>query len=172
MQNADRLTHEQRSIVEALHGPVLVVAGVGSGKTHVLAERAAHALHRGVTPGSMLAITFTNRAAREMRTRLAALVGPQGAEMAVTTFHALCVRILRRDGKLLAIDPAFAVWDEIDSAEALHLAAAELRLGLDDRELRDTAARIRRLKGKRQYPQNIRERDPAFLELYRAYGDE
>lgn len=169
MHYADRLTREQRSIVEALHGPVLVVAGVGSGKTHVLAERAAHALHRGVTPGSMLAITFTNRAAREMRTRLAALVGPQGTEMAVTTFHALCVRVLRRDGKLLAIDPAFAVWDEIDSAEALHLAAAELRLGLDDRELRDTAARIRRLKGKRQYPQNIRARDPAFLELYRAY---
>lgn len=169
MRYKERLTREQRSIVKALHGPVLVVAGVGSGKTHVLAERAAHALHRGVAPSSMLAITFTNRAAREMRARLAALVGPQAAEMAVTTFHALCVRILRRDGRLLAIDPAFAVWDETDSAEALRLAAAELRLALDDRDLRDSGARIRTLKGRRRYPQNLGDRDPQFLELYRAY---
>ncbi len=169
MRYTERLTREQRSIVEALHGPVLVVAGVGSGKTHVLAERAAHALHRGVAPGSMLAITFTNRAAREMRARLAALVGPQGAEMAVTTFHALCVRILRRDGKLLAIDPAFAVWDETDSAEALRLAAAEIHLALDDRGLRDCGTRIRTLKGRRRYPQNLGDRDPGFLALYRAY---
>ena len=74
--------------------------------TQPLAERAAHALNRGVPPEHMLAVTFTNRAAREMRTRLVDLVGLQDTQAMVTTFHALCVRILRRDGKVLAIDEA------------------------------------------------------------------
>ncbi len=169
IRRMDRLTVEQRSIIETLDGPVLVVAGVGSGKTHVLAERAAQALHRGIAPESMLAVTFTNRAAREMRARLTALVGSHGDAMAVTTFHALCVRILRRDGKALAIDPPFAVWDETDSQEALRLAATEIRLTLDDRDLRAFADRIGALKQQRRYPQNIRGADPQLLALYRAY---
>ena len=169
MTGAARLSPEQRAIIATLDGPVLVVAGVGSGKTHVLAERAAQALHRGVAPSSMLAVTFTNRAAREMRARLTALVGRHGDAMAVTTFHALCVRILRRDGKELAIDPYFTVWDEVDSLEALRLAAAEVRLVVDDRDLRGCADRIAALKQARRYPQNLRGGDQHFLALYRAY---
>lgn len=110
------LTPEQRDIVEAAPGPVLVLAGVGCGKTRVLTSRVAVTLDRGVPARSILAITFTNRAAQEMRHRLAALIGGQAGEVALGTFHALCARILRRDGKLLAIEPSFVVWDEVDAA--------------------------------------------------------
>lgn len=164
------LTSEQRAIVDALTGPVLVMAGVGCGKTRVLAERAANALDRGQSPESMLALTFTNRAAREMRERLDAIVGPQAASgTLVTTFHALCVRILRRDGKALAIDPSFAIWDESDSREAVKLAAAQLGRHLDDRAVRRFADRIGDWKQQRRYPQNLRDASAPDLELYRAY---
>src|SRR5688572_27176432 len=157
------MTAEQRAIIETLTGPVLVVAGVGSGKTRVLAERAAHALDRGLPPDHLLAVTFTNRAAREMRLRLADLVGPGSAQATVTTLHALCVRILRQDGKVLAIDPSFVVWDDVDSREALGLAAGQLGLALDERPLTETAKEISRLKRRRLYPQNWRTGDPWLL---------
>lgn len=169
VSKAAGLTSEQRAIVETLTGPVLVAAGVGCGKTRVLAERAAHALDQGMPLEALLAITFTNRAAHEMRERLMTLVGPQGAEATVTTFHALCTRILRRDGKVLAIDPSFVVWDDADSREALRLAAGQFGLTLDDRDLRSFSDRISDLKHHRVYPQNFRERDSQFLALYRAY---
>src|SRR3954452_15657634 len=92
----------QLEAVTHVDGPLLVVAGAGSGKTRVLTHRIAHLIrNEGISPFEILAITFTNKAADEMKQRVAALVGPVAEKMWVSTFHAACVRILRRDGKAL-----------------------------------------------------------------------
>src|ERR1700744_781618 len=96
------LNPQQRASVVRAGGPRLIVPGAGSGKTRVLTHRVAYLLaERGAQPSEILAITFTNKAAGEMKERVAALVGPRARSMWVSTFHSMCVRILRRDGKSL-----------------------------------------------------------------------
>jgi DNA helicase II / ATP-dependent DNA helicase PcrA len=110
------LNPDQAEAVGHGDGPLLVVAGAGSGKTRVLTHRIAHLVsHRGVSPFEILAITFTNKAADEMKQRVAALVGPVAAKMWVSTFHAACVRILRRDGKALGYPSSFTIYDQSDA---------------------------------------------------------
>ncbi|MBA3302998.1 MAG: DNA helicase PcrA [Acidimicrobiia bacterium] len=109
------LNPEQAEAVSHGTGPLLVVAGAGSGKTRVLTHRIAHLIADGVSPFEILAITFTNKAADEMRGRVAALVGPVAAKMWVSTFHSACVRILRRDGKALGYPSSFTIYDQADA---------------------------------------------------------
>jgi DNA helicase II / ATP-dependent DNA helicase PcrA len=105
----DNLNERQREAVTAPDGPVLVVAGAGSGKTRVLTTRIAWLLEeRRADPWSVLAFTFTNKAAREMRERVDVLVGGGRAPSWVGTFHATGVRILRREGAVLGLDPSFS----------------------------------------------------------------
>jgi ATP-dependent DNA helicase UvrD/PcrA len=115
-------------------GPLLIVAGAGSGKTRVLTHRVAWLIaERDISPFEILAITFTNKAAEEMRSRVAALVGPVAARMWVSTFHAACVRMLRRDGPRLGYKSSFTIYDQ---ADAVRLTGYVLRdLGLDTRKL-------------------------------------
>ncbi|WP_188881121.1 UvrD-helicase domain-containing protein [Alicyclobacillus cellulosilyticus] len=109
------LNPEQRRAVETVDGPVLVVAGAGSGKTSVLTRRVAYLMQvRRVPPWAILAITFTNKAARELQERLTALVGPHAADIWATTFHSMCVRILRRDIDRLGYRSNFTVLDDAD----------------------------------------------------------
>ena len=97
-------------------GPILVVAGAGSGKTRVLTHRLAYLVAElGASPFEVLAITFTNKAAGEMRERVAELVGPVGRRMWVSTFHAACSRILRREASLLGYRPSFTIYDQADA---------------------------------------------------------
>ena len=106
----------QREAVLHESGPLLIVAGAGSGKTRVLTSRIAHLIReRGVSPFSILAITFTNKAADEMKSRVGALVGPVAQRMWVSTFHSACVRILRRDGGRLGYRSSFTIYDEADA---------------------------------------------------------
>jgi DNA helicase-2/ATP-dependent DNA helicase PcrA len=120
----------QRDAVTHVDGPLLIVAGAGSGKTRVLTHRIAHLIREhGVSPFEILAITFTNKAADEMKHRVGSLVGPVAEKMWVSTFHAACVRILRRDADRLGYPKQFTIYDQ---ADAVRLTGYVIRdLGLD-----------------------------------------
>ncbi|MDO8361446.1 MAG: UvrD-helicase domain-containing protein [Actinomycetota bacterium] len=123
------LNPDQLDAVVHRGGPLLVVAGAGSGKTRVLTHRIAHLIHEGASPSSILAITFTNKAADEMKHRVASLVGPMVKAMWVCTFHSACVRILRANAEALGYPRTFSIYDQ---ADAQRLAGYVIRdLGLD-----------------------------------------
>ena len=123
------LNPDQLDAVVHADGPLLVVAGAGSGKTRVLTHRIAHLVDTGAHPSQILAITFTNKAAAEMRERVAQLVGPRVKAMWVSTFHSACVRILRRDGEAIGYPRTFSIYDQ---ADAVRLVGYVIRdLGLD-----------------------------------------
>src|SRR5829696_4536077 len=126
----DGLNPMQLEAVLHTSGPLLIIAGAGSGKTRVLTHRIAHLiLDEHISPFEILAITFTNKAADEMKQRVAALVGPVAQKMWVSTFHSACVRILRRDADKLGYPRAFTIYDQSD---AVRLAGYVIRdLGLD-----------------------------------------
>jgi DNA helicase-2/ATP-dependent DNA helicase PcrA len=112
---AEGLNPDQLDAVAHESGPLLVIAGAGSGKTRVLTHRIAHLIHNGVHPSKILAITFTNKAASEMRERVGALVGPVVKTMWVSTFHSACVRILRANADVLGYPRQFSIYDSADS---------------------------------------------------------
>lgn len=128
-------------------GPLLVVAGAGSGKTRVLTHRIAHLIEEdNVNPFQILAITFTNKAAQEMKDRVAALVGPVAEKMWVSTFHSACVRILRRDAGQLGYPSAFSIYDQADATRLTSYVVRDL--GLDNKKFvaRSVHAQISNLK--------------------------
>ena len=128
-------------------GPLLVVAGAGSGKTRVLTHRIAHLIQEdNVNPFQILAITFTNKAAQEMKDRVAALVGPVAEKMWVSTFHSACVRILRRDAGQLGYPSAFSIYDQADATRLTSYVVRDL--GLDNKKFvaRSVHAQISNLK--------------------------
>jgi DNA helicase-2/ATP-dependent DNA helicase PcrA len=123
------LNDSQRAAVVHEGSPLLVVAGAGSGKTRVLTRRIAWTISkRGAHPGSILAITFTNKAAAEMRERVAALVGGRARLMTVSTFHSACVRILRREAQRFGFSSAFSIYDDADSRRLMTLVCRDLEL--------------------------------------------
>ncbi|MQA81945.1 MAG: DNA helicase PcrA, partial [Streptosporangiales bacterium] len=143
----DGLNTQQREAVVHEGTPLLVVAGAGSGKTRVLTNRIAYLLGaRGVHPGAILAITFTNKAAREMRERVEALVGGRARAMWVMTFHAACVRILRKDAKLFGFSSQFSIYDATDSQRLMTLVCRDLDLDPKRYPPRQISAQVSNLK--------------------------
>ena len=157
--------------------PLLIIAGAGSGKTRVLTRRIAHLIAtRRARPGEILAITFTNKAAAEMRERVAALIGPVGERMWVSTFHSACVRILRREHEAAGLRSTFSIYDAADSTRLITLVVREL--GIDSKRFtpKAFAHRISDLKNELVTPEDFAERavtsnpfERHLVEVYRAY---
>ena len=123
------LNPAQREAVEAIKGPVLILAGPGSGKTKVITHRVAYLVKLcGVSPHHIMAVTFTNKAAREMSERLEQLLGQTAEALSLGTFHAICARILRREGKAIGLDSSFVIYDEDDQLSLMKQVLEELNL--------------------------------------------
>ncbi|MER6015439.1 DNA helicase PcrA [Streptomyces bluensis] len=141
------LNENQRAAVVHSGSPLLIVAGAGSGKTRVLTHRIAHLLgERNVHPGQILAITFTNKAAGEMKERVEQLVGPRANAMWVMTFHSACVRILRRESKKLGFTSSFSIYDAADSKRLMALVCRDLDLDPKRYPPKSFSAKISNLK--------------------------
>ncbi|WP_367124370.1 DNA helicase PcrA [Streptomyces phytohabitans] len=141
------MNEQQRAAVTHTGSPLLIVAGAGSGKTRVLTHRIAYLLGaRRVHSGSILAITFTNKAAGEMRERVEELVGPRAATMWVSTFHSACVRILRRESKKLGFTSSFSIYDAADAKRLMALVCRDLDLDPKKFPPKSFTAKISNLK--------------------------
>ena len=172
------LNPQQRLAVETTEGPLLVLAGAGSGKTRVLTYRVARLIEDGVPPWKILAITFTNKAAREMAGRIAALAGESAREVWVSTFHACCARILRRDIEKLGYKRQFAIYDEDDRLTLIKSILKELNLSDKEYPPRQVRAVISDAKNRLLSPaewlkdagDNFRNRQ--LSEAYARYEEE
>ena len=122
------LNQEQQEAVKHMDGPVMVVAGAGSGKTRVLTYRIAYLLQKGIDPFNILSLTFTNKAAREMKERVTTLVGPEARSVWMGTFHSVFARILRSEGSLLGYPSNFTIYDTDDSKSLIRSIIKELQL--------------------------------------------
>src|SRR5512139_2303529 len=146
-QLVEGLNGPQRDAVTHAGAPLLIVAGAGSGKTRVLTHRIAYLLAaRDAHPGEIIAITFTNKAAGEMKERVAALVGPRARLMWVSTFHSACVRILRAEHEHAGLKSTFSIYDADDSRRLMQLVARELDLDPKRYPARGLAAQVSNLK--------------------------
>lgn len=168
------LNPRQREAVEHSGSPLLVVAGAGSGKTKVLTSRIAYLLAaRGVHPGEIMAITFTNKAAAEMKERVSALVGPRARAMWVSTFHSMCVRVMRREAKSAGLSSNFSIYDSDDSRRLITLVARDLDLDPKRYPARTLAIHISNLKNELLTPEDGAERAANDLErrVAEVYGE-
>src|SRR6059036_3111098 len=128
MQFLDTLNPEQREAVLHVGGPLLILAGAGSGKTRVITSRVAHLVGDGhAQPHEILAVTFTNKAAEEMRVRVETLLGTDCSRMWVSTFHSICARLLRREGPDIRLSRDFVIYDSSDQLTVVKQALKELR---------------------------------------------
>lgn len=128
-QAVQKLNPPQREAVQATDGPLLIMAGAGSGKTRVLTHRIAYLIEKKrVAPWSILAITFTNKAAREMQARVATLIGPTGQDIWVSTFHSMCVRILRKDIDRIGFTSSFSILDSADQLSVIRNCMKDLNI--------------------------------------------
>ncbi|MCE0536737.1 DNA helicase PcrA [Kineosporia rhizophila] len=168
------LNEQQAAAVLHRDSPLLILAGAGSGKTRVLTHRIGYLLAaRGVRPGQILAITFTNKAAAEMRERVATMVGPRASSIWVSTFHSSCVRILRREATHVGLRSNFSIYDSADSQRLIGLVARELDLDPKKYPPRGLAAQISNLKNElvdeETNSHRIGEGNPAERNLAEVY---
>ena len=174
MDLVESLNPEQRAAVLHTSGPVLILAGAGSGKTRVIAHRIAHLVSSGLAqPRGVLAVTFTNKAAEEMRLRVEALLGTDCRAMWISTFHALCARLLRREAPLVGLSRDFVIYDSNDQLTVMKQALKSL--GLDDGVVQPRAAlsRISHAKNRMEGPESFdsawNPREQHFATLYGLY---
>ncbi|MBF4695225.1 DNA helicase PcrA [Fusibacter ferrireducens] len=170
------LNDVQRKAVEVVDGPILVVAGAGSGKTRVLTHRIANLIeNHDIFPSGIMAITFTNKAANEMKTRIGSLIGPVTSQMWVGTFHSICVRILRRDADRIGYTSDFVIYDTQDQKALLKACYKELNIDDKQTPLKTSQFKISAAKNDMLTPelydmQNASDyREKGFIKLYYLY---
>ncbi len=153
-----RLNPRQLEAVKHTEGPLLILAGAGSGKTTVLIDRVAHLIETGVRPWNILAITFTNKAADELRARLGQRLGTQAEDVFASTFHSMCVRILRRDIDRLGLARGFTIYDSDDSVRVVKKCLKEL--SMDDKKFppKQLLGMISRAKDAMETPEGMESR--------------
>ncbi|MDT8979763.1 DNA helicase PcrA [Paenibacillus sp. chi10] len=170
-----RLNPEQRRAVETTEGPLLIMAGAGSGKTRVLTHRIAYLIAtRKAPPWSILAITFTNKAAREMQERVSKLVGPDGRDIWVSTFHSMCVRILRKDIERIGFTSNFTILDSGDQLSVIRGCMKELNLDTKKFDPRAVQAAISTAKNELLTPSRFEQKigdhfDGIVAKVYTMY---
>jgi DNA helicase-2/ATP-dependent DNA helicase PcrA len=149
------LNKEQKAAVEHGDGPLMVLAGAGTGKTRVLVHRIAHLVDTGADPRGILAVTFTNKAAGEMKTRLRALMGARADAMWIGTFHATCARLLRKHGEVLGLTKSFMIFDDDDQMKLVEKLLKET--GLDEQvSARTVLSRFDRAKNRGVDPRSVK----------------
>jgi DNA helicase-2/ATP-dependent DNA helicase PcrA len=155
----DQLNPEQRLAAETTEGPVLILAGAGTGKTRAITFRMANLIAKGVPAESILAVTFTNKAAEEMQTRVTTLLLRAGVPPErpwISTFHSLCARLLRREAAAAGLPKDFAIYDDDDQLAAVKLVMAKLHIEDDALTPRNVLARISYAKNQAQTPDQMR----------------
>jgi DNA helicase II / ATP-dependent DNA helicase PcrA len=175
MEFLSALNPAQREAVLHTDGPLLILAGAGSGKTRVITYRIAYVIGNGLAePDNVLAMTFTNKAADEMRERVAALIGDEAERVWISTFHSLCARLLRREGPHIGLSRDFVIYDTSDQNTVIKRALKEL--GIDDKDLppRLALARISWAKNRMEAPVDLRAsgsslRDEQIAKVYERY---
>src|SRR5262245_50037780 len=168
----DTLNDPQRHAVTHRSGPLLILAGAGSGKTRVLTMRIANLIHHGIEADRILALTFTNKAAREMRTRLKALLGKAPDGLWVGTFHAIATRMLRPHADRLGYRAGFTIFDEDDSRSIMKRALADLDLDPRKHQVAGLLAAISRAKAEARSPDDLtgkKAADRALRLVYERY---
>ncbi|WP_240666787.1 DNA helicase PcrA [Longirhabdus pacifica] len=160
-----RLNDEQREAVKSIEGPLLIMAGAGSGKTRVLTHRIAYLIATNkAAPWNIMAITFTNKAAREMKDRVSQLVGPLGNDIWVSTFHSLCVRILRRDIERIGYTSNFTILDSSDQLSVIKGCLKELNYDVKKFEPRAIQSFISSAKNELDTPDRFAEKHSGYFE--------
>src|SRR5437667_12417861 len=155
----DELNPEQRLAVETIEGPLLILAGAGTGKTRAITYRMASLIASGVPAEAILAVTFTNKAAEEMRNRVSNLLLSAGilpAQPWLSTFHSLCARLLRREAAAAGLPREFSIYDDDDQLAAVKLAMAKLQIDDDSLTSRNVLSRISHAKNHGQTSGQLR----------------
>ncbi|MDO8579087.1 MAG: UvrD-helicase domain-containing protein [Dehalococcoidales bacterium] len=159
------LNPPQKDAVETISGPVLILAGPGSGKTRVITHRIAYLLRVcGVKPSHIMAVTFTNKAAREMKERLERLVSFAVKDLTLGTFHAICAQILRRDGKVIGIEPGFVIYDDDDQKSLIKRTLNDLNLDPKQYAPSALAAAISAAKSQLLTPNDYAQRGRSYFD--------
>lgn len=176
MKFLNNLNEEQLKAVEYNAGPQMIVAGAGSGKTRVLTYKIAYLIEKGLEPESILALTFTNKAAKEMKDRIKAMIGKKADQLWMGTFHSIFARILRVESKYLNYKPNFSIYDREDSISLVTNVMQNLNINLESLTPHGVQHRISYLKNQMIGPEDFEKTmttslaDRKFLEIYKEYN--
>ena len=172
-----KLNKVQKLAVEANKGPVLIFAGAGSGKTKVLTEKIHHLIRlEKLKPENILSVTFTNKAAKEMKTRVMSLLKTKKLEVAIGTFHSICARLIRNEAKKIGLNPQFAIYDIQDQSDLYKVVLKELNISKDVITANQARNQISLLKNKMITPKDLLKKAKTVFEkkltdIYRVYEE-